>query len=162
MKKFSFGLVWTSLKQSFKGFSEDKITKLSASLAYYTIFSLGPLLFLIIFIAGLILGQEAAQGNIMHQLDDFIGVEAAKQVQDILKNVSLSGKGGLAVVIGIVTLLIGATSVFAEIQDSINSIWGLNKSRIRVYSRLSRTGSFLLVSSAALPSCCWYLWQPVR
>jgi membrane protein len=159
MKKFSFGLVWQSLKQSFKGFSEDKITKLSASLAYYTVFSIGPLLFLIIFIAGLALGKEAIQGNVYNQLDHLIGADAAKQVQDILKGVSLSGKGGLAVVIGVITLLIGATSVFAEMQDSINSIWGVKqkpsagiwqtiKSRLLSFGLIGSLAFLLLVSLA--------------
>lgn len=159
MKKFSFGLVWQSLKSSFKGFSEDKITKLSASLAYYTVFSLGPLLFLLVLIAGLFLGKEAVQGNIYQELDNLIGAEAAKQVQDILKNVSLSDKGGLAAVIGIITLIIGATSVFAEIQDSMNSIWGLKpkpsagilqtiKSRLLSFGLIGSLAFLLLVSLA--------------
>ena len=118
-------MVGKSFKDAFKGFSEDKITKLSASLSYYTVFSLAPLLLVIIFIAGIFLGQEAAQGSIFNQLNDLVGNDAAKQIQDIIRNASLSGKSGLAMVVGIVTLLIGATTVFGEIQDSINGIWGL-------------------------------------
>ena len=125
MKRFSFQLVWQALKDAFKGFTDDKITKLSASLAYYTVFSLGPLLIVIIFLLGFFLGQEAAQNSIYSQLQQFIGDDAAMQIQEIIKNASLSGKGGVAAVIGIITLLIGATTVFGEIQDSINSIWGL-------------------------------------
>jgi membrane protein len=124
-KKLTFKGLWGVMKQSFNGFSDDKVTKLSASLAYYTIFSLGPLLIVIIFLCGLFFGQEAVQGSIYHQMAGFVGSDAAAQMQQIIKNAAISGKGHIAAVIGIVTLLLGATTVFAEIQDSINMIWGL-------------------------------------
>ncbi|MFN2440323.1 MAG: YihY/virulence factor BrkB family protein [Chitinophagaceae bacterium] len=117
--------IWEVLKASFKGFVEDKVPKLSASLAYYTVFSLGPLLIMLIYLCSIFLGREAIEGSIYHQIDGFVGRDAADQIQGIIKNVALEGKGGLAFIIGIITLLIGATTVFAEIQDSINSIWGL-------------------------------------
>src|SRR3954468_23116047 len=125
MKKFSFRLVGQSFKEAFKGFGDDKVSKLSASLAYYTVFSLGPLLIVIIFLAGIILGHDAAQGGIYNQMQGFIGKDGAAQLQEIIKNASVSGKGGVAATIGVITLLIGATTVFGEIQDSINGIWGL-------------------------------------
>src|SRR5215213_8852711 len=124
-KKFSFKLVWKSLKDSFKGFSEDKIAKLSASLAYYTVFSLGPMLIVIIFLCSIFLGRDAIEGSIYTQMQGFVGDDAAKQIQDIIKNASITGKGTVAATIGIITLLIGATGVFGEIQDSINDIWAL-------------------------------------
>ncbi|GAC1417475.1 MAG: YihY/virulence factor BrkB family protein [Flavisolibacter sp.] len=124
-KKLSWKGLWQVLKKSFTGFSDDKIAKLSASLAYYTIFSLGPLLIMIIFLCGLFFGREAVQGNIYHQMEGFVGHDAALQLQQIIKNAAISGKGHLAAIIGFITLLIGATSVFAEIQESINMIWGL-------------------------------------
>src|SRR5215216_1561934 len=160
MKKFSFKLVWASLKASFKGFSEDKITKLSASLAYYTVFSLGPLLIVIIFLCGIFLGREAVEGTIYSNIQGFIGPDAAKQIQDIIKNASISGKGGIAATIGVITLLIGATTVFGEIQDSINSIWGLKarpkagwlklvKDRLLSFGLIASLGFLLLVSLGA-------------
>lgn len=160
MKRFSFQLVWQALKDAFKGFTDDKITKLSASLAYYTVFSLGPLLIVIIFLLGFFLGQEAAQNSIYSQLQQFIGDDAAMQIQEIIKNASLSGKGGVAAVIGIITLLIGATTVFGEIQDSINSIWGLKPrpkvgimkllvTRIMSFGMIASLGFLLLVSLGA-------------
>jgi membrane protein len=125
MKASWFKEKWEILKDSFKGFSDNKVPKLAASLAYYTVFSLGPLLIVIIFLCSFFLGREAAQGTIYSQIQGFVGEDAAKQIQDIIKNASISGKGTLAATIGIITLLIGATTVFGEIQDSINSIWGL-------------------------------------
>jgi membrane protein len=125
MKKFSGKLVWQSLKAAASGFANDKVTKLSASLAYYTVFSLPPLLVVIISVSSIFLGREAIQGTIDNQIQQFIGADAAKQIQDMIRNAAISGKGVMAIVIGVLTLLIGATTVFAELQDSMNSIWGL-------------------------------------
>ncbi len=149
--------IWQVLKNSFKGFGEDKIPKLSASLAYYTVFSLGPLLIMIIYLCSIFFGREAIEGTIYTQIDGFVGREAADQIQGIIKNVALEGKGGFAAIIGIITLLIGATTVFAEIQDSINSIWGLKakpklgvmkllKDRLLSFGIIGSLGFLLLVS----------------
>ena len=159
MKKFSFRLVWAALKKAFKGFSEDKITKLSASLAYYTVFSLGPLLIVIIFLCSFFFGREAVEGSVYAQIQGFIGADAAKQIQEIIKNAAISGKGGMAAIIGVITLLVGATTVFGEIQDSINGIWGLKPSskagivklilsRVLSFGLIATLGFLLLVSLA--------------
>ena len=125
MKKISIKGLWKVLTQSFKAFGDDKITKLSASLAYSTVFSLGPLLIVIIYLCGFFFGQEAVQGSVYSQMQQFVGKDAALQLQTIIENAAVSGKGNIAAIIGIVTLLLGATAVFAEIQDSINTIWGI-------------------------------------
>jgi membrane protein len=125
MKKMKFKDIWRLLKDAFTGFSDDKVTKLSASLAYYTVFSMGPLLILIISICGIFLGREAMEGEVYRQLEGFMGADTAKSLQDIIKNAAISGGSTIAIIIGAVTLLVGATTVFAEIQDSINTIWGL-------------------------------------
>lgn len=114
---------FTIFKGALNGFSEDKAMKLSASLAYYTIFSLGPLLLLVISLGGFFLGKEAIQGQVFSEINGLVGNQAAKQIQDMIKSLELSGKTGISIAIGIVTLLIGATSVFGEMQDSINMIW---------------------------------------
>lgn len=111
------------LKDTFNGFMGDKGLKLSASLSYYTIFSLAPLLLLVISLAGVIYGQEASEGRIFEEINGLIGNEAAAQVQQIIRNLQLSGKSTLSAIIGAITLIIGATTVFGEIQDSINMIW---------------------------------------
>jgi membrane protein len=145
--------------RSFKSFIEDKIPKYSASLAYTTIFSFGPLLVVIIFLCSIFFGQEATQGKIYSQMQQFVGHDAALQLQTIIQNASLSGKGTFAAVIGIITLLIGATAVFAEIQDSINTIWGLKakpkkglwkliRNRFLSFSVVVSLGFLLLVSLA--------------
>src|SRR6187399_403224 len=145
--------------QSFKNFGKDKIPKYSASLAYTTVFSFGPLLIVIIFLCSIFFGQEATQGRIYAQMQQFVGHDAAEQLQTIIKNASLSGKGTAAAVIGIITLLLGATAVFAEIQDSINTIWGLKakpkkglwkiiRNRFLSFSVVVSLGFLLLVSLA--------------
>lgn len=127
MKKYftkqSFKNIWTILKDTARGFSDDKGLKLSASLSYYTVFSMAPLLLLIISLAGAFFGREASEGRIFSEINGLIGNEAAAQVQQIIKNLELSGKTTMSVIIGAITLVIGATTVFGEIQDSINIIW---------------------------------------
>lgn len=158
-KKLSFKGVWEVLKNTFGGFSDDKITKLSASLAYYTVFSMGPLLVVIISLCGLFLGREAVEGKVYGVLQGFVGPDTAAQLQEIIKNASVSGKSTIAIVVGAVTLLLGATTVFGEIQDSINSIWGLKpkpkrgwvkmlQNRFLSFSVIVSLGFLLLVSLA--------------
>jgi membrane protein len=157
MKKFSFKGLWKVLKQSFTGFSDDKVMKLSASLAYYTVFSMGPLLIVIIYFCSLFFGREAIEGTIYGQIESFVGSDTAKQIQDIIKNASIGDKGKVAAIIGVITLLIGATTVFAEIQDSVNSIWGIKPkpkkgwlkmlmNRLLSFSVIVSLGFLLLVS----------------
>ena len=156
-EKLSFKGMWQVLKNSFKGFSDDKVTKLSGSLAYYTVFSLAPLLIIIISLCGLFLGREAIEGTVYQQLAGFVGADTAAQLQEMIKNASLAGKSKMAAIIGGITLLVGATTVFAEIQDSINGIWGLKpkpkrgwlkmlQNRFLSFSVIISLGFLLLVS----------------
>jgi membrane protein len=151
--------IWQTLVKSFKNFGEDKIAKYSGSLAYTVVFSLGPLLIVIIFICSIFFGQEATQNRIFQETQDFVGKDAAQQLQTIIKNASLSGKSNFAAVIGIIALLFGATAIFAEIQDSINSIWNLKakpkkgiwkiiRTRFLSFSLVVSLGFLLLVSLA--------------
>ncbi|MCW3073244.1 MAG: YihY/virulence factor BrkB family protein [Flaviaesturariibacter sp.] len=158
--KFSLKNVWPLLKAAFKGFLADKVPKLSASLAYYTIFALGPLLVVIITVCAIVMGSDAINNTIYNQMNDFVGPEAAKQMQEIVKNASLSGKSPVAAIISGIVLLIGATSIFGEIQDSINDIWGLKpkpkagiwvliKNRLLSFGILGSLGFLMLVSLGA-------------
>jgi membrane protein len=155
--KHFFVNAWVVLKDAFNGFMDDRCLKLSAALAYYTVFSLAPLLVLIISLTSIFLGQEAIQGQIFSQLNGLVGNEAAKQIQDMIKNVQLSGQTNTALGIGIVTLLLGATSIFVEIQDSVNLIWRVKakpkrgwlkivKDRLLSSSLVISLGFLLLVS----------------
>lgn len=111
------------LKNSVMGFMNEDSLKYSASLAYYTIFSLGPILVLMISLAGIFLGEEAIKGKVFTELNGLVGASAARQIQEVIKNLELSGKSTLALIISIITLIIGATTVFGDIQNSINKIW---------------------------------------
>jgi len=113
------------LKQTVADFLGNKILKLSAALAYYTIFSLPGLIILIIWISDIFYGHKAVEGSVYGQIESLVGKEAALQIQDTIRNATLSSESGFATVIGVITLVIGATSVFGEIQDSINQIWRL-------------------------------------
>lgn len=117
--------LWQILKKAGAGFMNDKVLKLSASLAYYTTFSLGPMIIVIIFLANIFFGREAIEGTIYGQIRGMVGNSAALQIQEIIKNAAISGSSTLSAVIGIATLLIAATTVFSEMQDSINMIWSL-------------------------------------
>ncbi|SEK62005.1 membrane protein [Chitinophaga rupis] len=142
---------WTILKQTFSDFIDDKVLKLSASLAYYTIFSVAPMLIVIIFFCDLFLGREAIEGTLYSQIKGLVGSEAAIQVQQMIRNASLSQDMSWATIVGFVTLFIGATGVFAEIQDSINTIWRLKskpkKGKGLVRMIMNRLQSFSLVIS---------------
>lgn len=131
----------------FKEFSADNILKYSASLAYYTVFSIAPLLVVVTTSFGIIFGKEAIEGQIYGQLNTLVGSRAAIQIQEMIKNVHLAGNNFFATVISIAILIIGATSIFGEIQDSINKIWGLRVKSHQAWWRvlITRLVSFSLI-----------------
>ncbi len=147
---------WQLLRDAGAGFRRHKVLKLSASLAFYTIFSIGPMLLVIIFFANLFWGRQAIEGKIYSQIAGMVGDGAAHQIQDIIKNASITGNNFTAV-IGFVTLVVAATSAFIEMQDSINMIWNLKvkknagwkimvKNRLLSFSIVAGLGFVLLVS----------------
>ncbi|REA56987.1 ribonuclease BN [Dyadobacter luteus] len=151
--KFSFSL----LTESFNAFMEDKGLKLSAALSYYTIFSLAPMLLVIISVLNFFYANGNIQGELFSQITALVGANAAQQLQEILENAEMSKKSGVAAAIGFGTLLIGATGVFAEIQDSINFIWSIKskpkkgwlqylKNRLLSFSIILTLGFLLMVS----------------
>ncbi len=135
------------LKNTAAAFSEDNCVKLSASLSYYTIFSIGPLLVIIISLSSLFLGRDAVQGKLYGQIKGLIGSDAAVQIQDIISKTHHTDQGVVGTVIGVVILVIGATGIFTEIQDSINYIWSLRSKPKRgiVKYLINRAISFSLI-----------------
>jgi len=123
--KFSFKNSWSIIKQSFSDFIDNKVLKLSAALAFYTIFSLPAMLIIIISVSDIFYGRAAIEGTLYHQIAEFVGSDAALQIQNTIRAAALTKSSFWAATIGAVTLLVGATSVFNEIQDSINYIWKL-------------------------------------
>lgn len=106
-------------------FIEDNALKLSASLSYYTIFSMAPILIIVISLVGIFFGREAVQGKVYGQVRGVIGPNAAAQLQEIIKNIEQSQFKTAGIIIGVVMLLFGASGVFTEIQDSVNRIWSV-------------------------------------
>lgn len=150
--KKAFTSIFQYIKQVFKEFSADNILKYSASLAYYTVFSIAPLLVIVSALLGFFLGKEAMEGQIYYQLNHLVGNLAALQIQDIIKNIHLNSNNYIASVISIIILFIGATSIFGEIQDSLNKIWGLRIKTKRVWWKLilTRVLSFSLIISIGI------------
>lgn len=149
--------VYNLFKSAGNGFIDDNAFKLAAALSYYTVFALGPLLIIVISLAGLFYGEEAAEGSIYFQLNGLLGTEAAKQVQDIINNIQQSESSTTGAIIGGIILLIGATGVFTEMQDSINYIWSVKakpkkswvkylSNRLLSFSIVIGMGFLLLVS----------------
>lgn len=146
------------LKETFHEWQEDKASRLAAALAYYTAFSIAPLLVIAIAIAAIVFGEEAAQGQIASQLGTLVGKEAAEAIQAMLVSSSRqSGQGIIATVISIALLFFGASNIFTQLQDSLNTIWevapkpgrgikGIVKDRILSFGMVLGIGFLLLVS----------------
>jgi membrane protein len=163
-------VAWKLLRSAASESLQDNIQRMSAALAYYTIFSLAPLLIIAISIAGLVFGQEAARGQILGQLSQLIGPDGAEAVQAMIASAHKPMHSVLASVIGGVTLLIGATGAFSEVYDALNNIWGaredtgggawtLIRARFLSFELILIVGFLLMVSlviSAALSGVAKY------
>ena len=114
---------WALLKRAVSAWSDDGAQSMGAALSYYTVYSLAPLLLIVISIAGLVFGADAARGELFGQLSELMGADAAKAVEGVLASVSRPASGVLGTTIGVVVLIVGATSVFAELQDALDRIW---------------------------------------
>jgi membrane protein len=117
--------IFRLLKETFKEWNEDKASRLAAALAYYTIFSLAPLLIIVIAIAGAFLGEEAARGEIVHQIQGLVGSDGAEVLETAIAGANQPGSdaGIIASVISIGVLIFGASGVFTQLQESLNTIW---------------------------------------
>jgi membrane protein len=166
--------IWVLFKSAFTAWSDDYAQSMGAALAYYTMFSIAPLLLIVISITGIIFGQKAARGEIFGQLNNLMGEQGAMAVQTLLESTSQPAEGITATVIGIVLLVVGATTVFGELQSSLDRIWkapvqvtsGLwNLVRVRLLSfgMIMGIGFLLMVSlvfSAGLSAMSKW-WSPV-
>ena len=148
MKKKVVGL-FIFIKKVILEFFDDNVLKYSASLSYYTVFSLAPMLIIIISICGFLFGRDAVQGQVYNEIKDLVGAGAALQIQDTIKNIHLTKDTPVATIVSIVVLILGGTAIFGEIQDSLNKIWGLKVKMKKAWWKLvlSRLLSFSLVIS---------------
>jgi membrane protein len=152
------GDVGPLLKRTWAEFQADKAMTLGAALAFYTALSIAPLLLLVAVIAGVAFGDQATRGEIAHQLNDLIGAEGAKAVESMLASTKSPGGSLLSTVVGIVTLVFGATGVFASLQDALNTVWnvkpdaargglwGMIRDRLASFSMICGMAFLLLVS----------------
>ena len=147
----------TLLKETFEDFIADKAMRLSAALAYYSVFSLAPLLIIAIAIAGAIFGEDAARGAIEEQLTGSVGRESAIAVQGMLKSAGQGNQSGLMTLVGFGILLITASGVFAQLKDAMNTVWGIEprpgqgikgifRARLLALSMVLVIGFLLLIS----------------
>jgi membrane protein len=118
-----FGKAWNVVKDTVNGFLADELVSRGASIAYFTLFSIAPLLVIIIAIAGLVFGQDAAQRAILGQFGGLMGKESADAIQGMIKGSNAENNGAWATLIGVGTLLLTASGAFGEIQSSLNKIW---------------------------------------
>jgi membrane protein len=119
----TLGTLWTITKQTFSDWLDDDASRLAASLAFYTLLSLAPLVIIAVAIAGFVLGPEAARGQIAAALSEVVGHEAALGIQSVVASARSTSSGTIGTVIGVITLFIGASGVFGELQFALNSIW---------------------------------------
>ncbi len=115
--------IWTTLVNAVELFFAKESFRSSGALAFYTLFSLAPLLILVITLAGVFLGDEAARGELVAQLDDIIGTDAAEFVQEAVQRSRVEESGMLPTLLGVAALIFGATTVFAQLRQSLNDLW---------------------------------------
>jgi membrane protein len=162
--RMSAGDLWDVTKQAAVAWWNDNVSRLGASLSYYTLFSLAPMLVIAIAIAGFVFGPEAARGEIVSQIQGLVGREGARAVQAMLQGAAKRSSGIIATIVGVVTLVVGATGIFLELQTALNGIWrvkpkpsagiiGVLRQRLISFGLVVGVGFLLLVSllvSAAL------------
>ncbi len=159
------------LKETAEEWSNDKASRLAAALSYYTIFSISPLLVIAIALSGLVFGRAAASHQIFQQIRGFVGDNGAQAVQAMVENSGDRGTGIIATVIGVITLLVGASGAIGQLQDALNTIWevqpkpgqgimGFVRTRILTFSMVLVIAFMLLVSlviSAGISGAGQYL-----
>lgn len=166
--------IWILIKTAFTSWRDDYAQSMGAALAYYTMFSIAPLLLIVISITGIIFGQETARGEIIGQLNNLMGQQGVLAIQTLLKSVNQPAEGLTATTIGVILLLVGATTVFGELQDSLDRIWkaparvgsgvwNLVRARLLSFGMILGIGFLLMVSlifSAGLSAMNKW-WSPV-
>jgi membrane protein len=150
-------MMWQLLKEAAYDWSHDRAPRLGAALAYYTVFSLVPFLVVVIAVIGLVFGEQAAQSAILSQIADLVGEQTAAAIKDMIQRADQPSTGFLATGIAVATLLLGASGVFGQLQDALNTVWGVEpkegrglwgfiKDRFLSFVAVLGTGFLLLVS----------------
>ena len=151
------GATWRLLRDAASAWVDDYAASMGAALAFYTLFSLAPLLLIVISVAGLVFGEQAARGAILGQLSGLVGVQSAATIELLLASLNRPAAGIIGTLVGVVTLLVGATTVFGELQDALdriwrapkrtgNGLWALLRTRLLSLGLVLGIGFLLLVS----------------
>jgi len=157
LNKFSIKSIPSLITEAYFEMLDDKGFKMAAALSYYSAFSLGPLLIIVIAIAGFIFGEEAAKGQLFFELKNMIGSDGAQMMETIIKGASNTTTGIFATIFSVILLVFGAIGVFVELQESLNMVWGVEpkpgkglkmfiRNRIISFSMVVATGFLLMVS----------------
>jgi len=159
------------LKQTFDEWNADRAPRLAAALSYYTVFSIAPFLIVVIAVAGLVAGRDAVRGRLDEQIQGLVGREGADMIQELVQNTGKPSDNILASIIGIATLLLGAGGVFGQLQEALNTVWGVQpkpgrgilgtiKDRFLSFTMVLGVGFLLMVSlivSAAVTAAGAYV-----
>jgi membrane protein len=166
---------WTLVKAAGQSWLDDYAASMGAAISYYTVFSLAPLLLIVISVAGLVFGDEAVRGELFGQLQGLMGEDAAKAIQEMLAGVSKPAHGIIGTTVGLLILLVGATTVFGELQDALDRIWrapdrpkggglwGLIRARLLSFGMILCLAFLLVVSlvMGAVISALGKWWGPL-
>jgi membrane protein len=165
MRRHSFADWWGLVRGAAAAWVKDYAPSMGAALSYYTVFSLAPVLLIVVSVAGLVFGEEAARGEVFAQIAGLVGTESARAIEQMLNSVNKPASGAIGTIAGLVALLIGATTVFGELQDALDRIWraparegssglwGLLRTRLLSFGMILGIAFLLMVSlvmSAAL------------
>ncbi len=149
--------IFRLLKEAFREWQQDKVSLLAAALAYYTVFSVTPLLVIAIAIAGAVFGQDTAKNEIVQQINALVGEQGAQVIEIALANANQPQLGSLASIISLIILLVGASGVFAQLQEALNTVWDVKpksdrglgqflRKRLLSFGMVLAIGFLLLVS----------------
>src|SRR5690554_282971 len=152
LQKAFYKEVFDLLRDTAKSFMEHKALRLSAALAYYTIFAMAPLLLIVMWVVGFLYGQhvegqESVQNEIFNEAANILGRETTAQIQDVVRRISLSNKSGIGIIVGLGTLIFASTTIFVQIQEGINFIWDVKPKPKKGWAQmlLNRAVSFSMV-----------------
>ncbi len=146
------------LRETVSAWSDDKSPRLAAAFAYYMLFSLAPLMIILIAIAGMVFGKEAAQGQLAGQMEQMVGKVSAQSIQELIASAHRPSSGIIATAIGTVSMLLGAAAVFGQLQDALDTIWGVEavrasgikqfiRDRVLSFAMVLGVGFLLMVST---------------
>lgn len=165
--------IFDMVVRTVRAFLDDNIPSRGAALAFYTLFSMAPMLLIVVAVAGFLLGEDAARGEVFAQLSGFMGESGAQAVESMLQSVNRPSGGWVATVVGLVLMLVGATTVFAELQSTLDhiwrappqqqmSLWGLLRARVLSFGLILGLGFLLVVSLmlSALVAVLQKWWSP--